>query len=391
VKPGALSAALLMSRDLAARPWRGTGWAGGTYDVSAPFSFEYPSSAALVGDLTEYALKPDVYDARSGLVLSYATHKHPEAGGRKDSDCGEITALVLDADKPPLPADPEIVSAALRSVNVAHFVARKPSGKCHAVIALTPIVAAVDLPGWKDDRRKRFRHAIEVFSAFANREFDPAMADGCMRAVNGYHRRAKDDPPVQLVGYEGGTLDLYRFATLTGFSAEAVGTVPTLAAASDVVAPPDRRSRATILEHLRAKLARYRKQPDLREAVGQVLQGLSFASPGGRDSMLLKVCNLIAIMEPFADPEMLAEALRPSLNAMLMATPNDPPPDVDDAADKISRGQEYGRRRHAGELREQAAFRTRLIAAGRARASASVGPTAERSASTIDLPTRTGT
>jgi hypothetical protein len=369
--PAALPSVLLLSRDPNARPWLGTAWPNGTFDVSNPFAFEYQSVSSFAGDLNEYANRPEVYDAREGLVLSFCTHKNLAAGGRKDIDAGEVTGLVLDCDKPPLPADPEPLSKALRAAGIAHLVARKPTGKFHVIIQLLSIPVKVDEPGWKDDRRKRFRHVIEVFGKAIGRELDPALAEGAFRACNAYHRRKAGDLPAVISGYEGGALDLYKFSDLTGYSAELGGKVVRLAASSsETTAPEDRRKPDRILDDVRAALARYKREPDLRVAVQNVLAGKPFAAQGGRDSMLLRICNLMAIMEPYADPDLLAQVLAPSLDAMTKTNPGDLPPDLDDAAYKISRGQEYGRRRYAGEQETKALeerMRARISSLSRAR------------------------
>jgi hypothetical protein len=95
-----------------------------------------------------------------------------------------------------------------------------------------------------------------------------------------------------------------------------------------------------------------------------VLGGLPFAKPGNRDEMLQKVASTIAFVEPDADPRVLAEILRESLEAIRirdMADEANPAPTVEDAIEKISRAQEDARRKKAASREAMERMRKALI------------------------------
>lgn len=92
-------------------------------------------------------------------------------------------------------------------------------------------------------------------------------------------------------------------------------------------------------EWLEAKMAAYPKDPDVRRAFRAVLKGESFAAHGTRDTLLTRMCGVLAGWAPNAEPAALAVKFAPSLAVMTAENPADPPPDLDQTADKIARAQ----------------------------------------------------
>lgn len=89
---------------------------------------------------------------------------------------------------------------------------------------------------------------------------------------------------------------------------------------------------------LTAKMQTY-KDPEIRTAFRAVLKGKPFAAHGARDATLQRMCGALAGWALACDPLGLASVFAPSLQAMEAENPDDPPPDVDNAADKIARAQ----------------------------------------------------
>ncbi len=90
---------------------------------------------------------------------------------------------------------------------------------------------------------------------------------------------------------------------------------------------------------LKAKM-RSHKDEHLRAAFKRVLRAEPYAGHGERDNTLLRMCGALAGWAPGCDPDDLAEIFRPSIDKMFERDdPSDPPPDVDNAADKIARSQ----------------------------------------------------
>ncbi|MCC6811365.1 MAG: hypothetical protein IT381_28305 [Deltaproteobacteria bacterium] len=81
------------------------------------------------------------------------------------------------------------------------------------------------------------------------------------------------------------------------------------------------------------------KDPELRRAFRAAHKGKSFASQGNRDAMLQRMCGALAGWALACEPGDLAFFFAPALMAMEAESPDDPPPDVDNAADKIARAQ----------------------------------------------------
>lgn len=90
---------------------------------------------------------------------------------------------------------------------------------------------------------------------------------------------------------------------------------------------------------LEARMQAYAKDPDVRRAFKAVLKGESFANVGARDTLLTRMCGVLAGWAPSAEPEQLAQKFATSLHVMELESPNDPPPSLEQCADKIARGQ----------------------------------------------------
>lgn len=90
---------------------------------------------------------------------------------------------------------------------------------------------------------------------------------------------------------------------------------------------------------LEAEMANYRKDAEVRRAFRAVLKGERFADHGARNTMLLRMCGVLAYRAPNAKPEELAQKFAASLAVMEAEHPEDPPPSLDMAADMIARAQ----------------------------------------------------
>lgn len=89
---------------------------------------------------------------------------------------------------------------------------------------------------------------------------------------------------------------------------------------------------------LKAKMSAH-KDATMRKAFRAVLKGRSFAEHGSRDNTLVRMCGALAGWAPHCDPDALAGVFAPSLAVMEAEEPGDPPPSLDNAADKIARAQ----------------------------------------------------
>lgn len=86
--------------------------------------------------------------------------------------------------------------------------------------------------------------------------------------------------------------------------------------------------------------SRSKKQGKLEivEALRAICDGLPFAAPGGRDTMLFRVCATIAEKHPYASPESVGQLLAPSLHQMGMDGPS-----LEDALEKLVRRKQQER------------------------------------------------
>lgn len=188
----------------------------------------------------------------------------------------------------------------------------------------------------------------------------------------GTHNRKHEPVPVEFMGTPGATrydYELFKKAlqTKAGGVASILGResrpVPTVAETPGLVAPPPRtidpRSEEMILGELEAKMRKNRKA-DRNEVLVKIRAGEPFAEPGERDRMLQKVCSWIAWYDQVADPEILAEVLRSSLDMMAEASPEGAMT-IEDAIEKISRAQNDARRKSAGEHQAQQEIKKALI------------------------------
>lgn len=91
------------------------------------------------------------------------------------------------------------------------------------------------------------------------------------------------------------------------------------------------------------------KKTDTKNLFRKIVKGEAFAGEGERDTNLQKAASAIAFVDPETDPFVLAEILRPSLEAMQREATNtkNPPPTFEQAVDKISRAQEDAQRSRA--------------------------------------------
>lgn len=96
---------------------------------------------------------------------------------------------------------------------------------------------------------------------------------------------------------------------------------------------------------LRERMRTYKRDTELQAAFRAVLKGLPFGNipgdgqPGNRDSLLTRMCGVLAGWALQCEPEELAEIFRPSLARMTELAPDDPPANMDRTIDKIARAQ----------------------------------------------------
>jgi hypothetical protein len=125
---------------------------------------------------------------------------------------------------------------------------------------------------------------------------------------------------------------------------------PEPAAAADA----DARLTSEILGNLRAKLKATRN-PERKGVIKAILAGEPFAKPGERDRALQRIASWMAWIEPESAPEILAEILIPSLEAMEEESPDDFL-SFDDAVKKIERAQGDARIARAKEKEQNEAI-----------------------------------
>lgn len=89
---------------------------------------------------------------------------------------------------------------------------------------------------------------------------------------------------------------------------------------------------------LKEKLKQHRND-ELRFAFKAALKGEPFARHGSRNTLLSRMCGVLAGMQPVSDPADLASIFDQSLAAMAAEDPMDPPPSVEDTAEMIARAQ----------------------------------------------------
>jgi len=167
----------------------------------------------------------------------------------------------------------------------------------------------------------------------------------------------------------------YAFEELIRVPKAAPAAPVTTAAAESTEAPAaNDRTANEILDLAREKL-RKSKHPARKSIIKAVLAGEPFARPGERDRTLQKVASWIAWGDPDADPEVLAELLEPSLEAMAKECPDDHLT-VEDAARKIERAQGDARRTRDEEAERNRRFADALTGRSKNQAGpASVGGT----------------
>lgn len=331
--------------------WRMTAWprrglsglVDGGYGIPAT-PVEFASAAAFADDLRETA--PQVRDKHHSIFMCHAWHREPEKGGHADERFECQTGLLLDCDAA---QDPRALLARLRLAGAAHVFVKKPvTRKWHTNL---PIVA-----WYPTDHKQRhhdlFQWVIGLFAGLGGVDLDRTM--GNFLAVPDYapHRRAPDEPTPLVGSLEGGALDVEALAKATGFvEPPRVASAVVAPPGTVCVAPADGRTEEQVQHELRLSLVRYRKTQDLRAAIAAVLSSEAFATtPGERWPMLRRLCNQIAITEPYADPHVLARVLLPSLEKILETDPawqNGNP--FATAVDLISGAQDYGQRRREAD------------------------------------------
>ena len=119
------------------------------------------------------------------------------------------------------------------------------------------------------------------------------------------------------------------------------------------------------LQDLKKRLNNVRNN-DNRRLMQNVIQGRSFAQLGQRDAGLQKVCSIIAFVLEHpekADPEKIAEILRPSLDAMQAQSddPANPALTFEDAVEKLTRALSDATVKRAEKKATEAAEKARLL------------------------------
>ena len=155
----------------------------------------------------------------------------------------------------------------------------------------------------------------------------------------------------------------YQFEALVSIGC--VSAFPAPAAKADTApietptkAPTDDRLTTEIIDAAKAKL-KNTKHPERKSIVKAILAGKSFADKGERDRALQRVASWLAWGDPEGDPLILAEVLRPSLEAMQAESPDDYFT-IEDAAEKIDRAQSDARRVREAEAAQNAGIKRAL-------------------------------
>jgi hypothetical protein len=156
-----------------------------------------------------------------------------------------------------------------------------------------------------------------------------------LRPAGTHNRKTSEPRPVRVLG---GCGVRYSYETLIAVPRTAAApTPPPALPAADASAAADDRVSSEIIDGARAKLKATR-HGERRTIINSILKGEPFAQTGERDRTLQKIASWIAWGDPEADPEILAEVLRPSLDKMAEENPGDHL-SFEDAVKKISRAQ----------------------------------------------------
>lgn len=168
----------------------------------------------------------------------------------------------------------------------------------------------------------------------------------------GTHNRKRDEPVlVEFMVPPTGTR--YPYSLFQKALKTKAGGIASMLGRESTTPPPaegpvrliDERKEEDILSDLRTKMRKNRKV-ERKETLQQILEGEPFAVVGERDRKLQQVCSWIAWYDQVADPEILVDILRPSLDVMAAAQPEGAMT-VEDAIEKIARAQNDARRKSA--------------------------------------------
>lgn len=174
--------------------------------------------------------------------------------------------------------------------------------------------------------------------------------------------------PVDVILSDGARYDRRIVTALAKpkLSAAAPQTAPVVAAAQVVTTQPAVAPAASSdLQDLKKRLNNVRNN-DNRRIMQNVMLGRSFAQLGQRDAGLQKVCSIIAFVLEHpekADPEKIAEILRPSLDAMQAQSddPANPALTFEDAVEKLTRALSDATVKRAEKKATEAAEKARLL------------------------------
>jgi hypothetical protein len=228
-----------------------------------------------------------------------------------------------------------------------------------------------------EEMSRAFQERLAMHARAAGWKWDmTADLPRVLRPV-GTHNRKGDPVPVEFMGTPGGTRYPYNlFQAALRTKASGIAAILGRDTQAPIPATPDRpgaptvptrvvdqRTPEQILDDLRTKMRRNRNQ-DRAELFRMIREGEPFAVAGERDRTLQKVASLIGFFDCVADPEILAEILRPSLEAMAEAQPEGAMT-FEDAVDKIARAQNDARRKNAISEGAQERIKKALIAQAR--------------------------
>jgi hypothetical protein len=198
-----------------------------------------------------------------------------------------------------------------------------------------------------------------------------------LRPVGTNNRKTETPRPVVVLGGSGVRHTYVQIQGILTASSLAPPITPTLLSAdAEAPATSDDRVSSEIIDGARDKLKRSR-HADRKSIINAVLEGKPFAQMGERDRTLQKLASWIAWGDPEADPEILAEVLRPSLDAMAAESPDDYL-SFEDAVKKISRAQN-----EASLSRQETAARDKAFAEALARGVARSQPPSETAPHTV--------
>jgi hypothetical protein len=217
-----------------------------------------------------------------------------------------------------------------------------------------------------EEMSRAFQERLAMGARANNWKFDMTADTPRVLRVVGTHNRKSPEHPLLVDFMVAPSGNRYAYSLFQKALKTKAGGIKAIIGREPSIAPPgplgplgplgppglteppglvDPRSDEDVLVELRTKMRKCRKE-ERRQIISLILEGEPFARMGERDQTLQRVCSWIAFYDQIADPEILVEVLRPSLEVMAAAQP-DGAMTIDDAIEKIARAQHDARRKGA--------------------------------------------